>query len=84
MTEKLNTLIRIPVWLLSIISVLFIAYMGFYTAQLQAQNATQTKVEKLEKDIEKKADKETVTTMQQDIREIRKSTDDIKNLLLAK
>ena len=82
MGEKLNTSITIPVWVLSTFAILFIAYMGFFTAQIKEQKATDTKIEIIEATMKTKANNDIVNTMQQDIREIRRSTDDIKTMLL--
>lgn len=82
MTEKLNTQITLPAWVVTAFILVFLAYMGFFTAQVMAQSATQTKVEALEKAMDKKADKDIVIQIQGDIREIRESTEDIKNMLL--
>jgi Tfp pilus assembly protein PilO len=80
--DKLNASITIPAWALTVMAILFVAYMGFFTSQIRAQNATETKIEAIELALKTKANTEIVEAMQQDIREIRKSTDDIKIMLL--
>lgn len=56
MTEKLSSQLSLPAWVVPVIAVVFIAYMGFFTAQVRAQQATATKVESLETEIKLKAD----------------------------
>ena len=84
MTERLNTQVVLPTWLIVSLFAMVIPFTIYVTTQIRTQQNTATKVEILQAEMQKKADKETVTTMQQDIREIRESTEDIKNLLLAK
>jgi hypothetical protein len=56
MTEKLNTQLSIPAWLVPVLAIVFIAYMGFFTAQVKAQQTTATKVEIMEAELKLKAD----------------------------
>ena len=63
MTEKLSSQLTIPVWAVSVFVLFFIAYMGFFTAQVRAQQQTSTKLEstvlkvdKLEEEMKYKVD----------------------------
>ncbi len=58
MTEQLKKEIKVPQWLIAVIVPAFITFMIFSTAQIRAQQNTATKVEVMEKQLEKKADKE--------------------------
>jgi sensor domain CHASE-containing protein len=84
MTDKLQTQIHLPVWFVVALLTMAIPFTIYTTSQIRAQQVVATKVEVLQSELEKKADKETVINIQNDIREIRKSTEDIKNLLLSK
>lgn len=64
MTEKLNTQVTLPAWLITLISTLFMTFMIFSITQVKANQDVQTKTELAEKErdnmqaqIDQKADR---------------------------
>ena len=56
MTEKINTQLSLPAWAVTLVAIVLVAYMGFFTAQVRAQQAITTKVEAMEVEIKSKAE----------------------------
>lgn len=60
MTDKLNTQVIVPVWVITLLSTLFMTVMIFSISQVKAQQNINTKVDILEKAVDKKANQSEV------------------------
>ncbi len=60
MVEKLSTQVTIPAWLVTLVATLFITVSIFQITQVKAQQAVNTRVDLIEKVVDKKANQSDV------------------------